>query len=812
MLTLFLARFKGFSRYTKQATTKKFRFRSDTTWYDYSVAVCFSFSRVGGLVHLHCLIPVIHMLNSAWRQGFAVLFLLIFPFTHTSSAQPIPESQSSQDAFWSTVATTNEPDERHENGFVEYDGKMYLMGGRGLKRVEIFDPSTNTWSDGAFPSFQMHHFQAVVYNNLIYVIGAYTGTCCDAETGVTHVWIYNPQTDSWAQSHEIPVDRRRGSTGTVVYNNKIYIVGGLEGGHGDPATAYAWFDEYDPATGQWKVLPDAPRVRDHFHATLYNGKMYLIGGRNSSVTSITGATIGEVDVYDFSSGNWSTLASSKNLPTPRGAPASILYNGQILVIGGETSQTLAHNDTEAFNPITETWSTLSTLVVGRHGTQAAIHDGAVYLPAGSAQKGGAPELDSIERYEDGTVQIIQATQALNPGWNLAGLPLNPLDANYEAVYDDLALVSGLQPVTWDGDSWYESLTNLTPGQGYWIRLRNEAPTPDIQTVVGTSVDAIQIQLTDGWNMISGPSCDNVILLGSSTDPAGSIPEGTLYGFDGNYVPAYSDIFQRGRLQQGVGYWVFAKNDAVLTMQCGSSKAEAASSAPSFAEKHEDLGKLTISDGDQQSRALLFDGASHPSLESVSYKLPPRANNEHFDARFRNNTRLLADMEGDIRVATPALPLRITFQYPPADLTGKLVASYTTDAGDHHTVDLNPGSYMEIDHPDVDLVHIKFVQDTILDVDSEQPGSFIVHGNYPNPFNPTTRVSFDLPADGNVQIDVLDMLGRIVLTKRVANVAAGTHRSVELNASSLPAGAYIYRLTAFMPNETASKTGRMVLLK
>ena len=746
------------------------------------------------------------MLQSTMRHYIASLFLIFAFSTLFTSAQSTAQSTSQLDAFWSTIPTENEPNERHENGFVAYNGKLYLLGGRGLKRTQIFDPETNTWTDGAFPNFQMHHFQAVVHNNLIYVVGAYSGTCCDAEFGVSHVWIYNPQVDGWSQAHEIPEGRRRGSTGAVVYNDKIYIVGGLDGGHGDPATAYKWFDEYDPSTGQWKVLPDAPRVRDHFHATVYNGKLYLIGGRNTSVSSITGATIAEIDVYDFATGSWSTLDSSKNLPTPRGAPASILYQGEILVIGGETSgQTLAHNETEAFDPVAQTWSTLGSLVVGRHGTQAALLDNAIYLAAGSAQKGGSPELDSIEKYEDGTVQIIQREQSMQPGWNMIGLPVNPSDSNFESVYDEVDLANGLQPMTWDGNSSYTASSNLSIGKGYWLKIDDNASNTQNQTLFGTSIDALQVQLTEGWNMISGPSCDNVILLGSSTDPTGAIPESSLYLFDDGYVPAYNSIFQRGRLDQGIGYWVYASNDAILTMQCGGSKTEAVAINRSTNSAEAALGKLTISDASLKSRQLLFTSASNQALNSEAYNLPPRSYRGYFDARFRNNKRLIESNEADIRISASTWPITVGFDAAPEDRTGKLVVTLPDNKA---TYDLYPGESVELHDSEIEMVHMRFVDE----LSTEHPTRFTLHGNYPNPFNPTTRIAFDLPEDAAIEIQVIDMLGREMMRKSIDQVAAGSQRSVEIDASNLPAGTYLYRVTAASASERITSTGRMVLLK
>src|SRR5690606_36923366 len=100
-----------------------------------------------------------------------------------------------------------------------------------------------------------------------------------------------------------------------------------------------WFDEYDPVTNTWKTLPDAPRVRDHFQAEILNNKLYLVGGRRSSASTgqLFNLTVPEVDVYDFTSGTWSTLPSADNLPFPRAGAATSKIGNEIIIVGGESS-------------------------------------------------------------------------------------------------------------------------------------------------------------------------------------------------------------------------------------------------------------------------------------------------------------------------------------------------------------------------------------------------------------------------------------------------------------------------------------------
>lgn len=65
-------------------------------------------------------------------------------------------------------------------------------------------------------------------------------------------------------------------------------------------------------------------------------------------------------------------------------------------------------------------------------------------------------------------------------------------------------------------------------------------------------------------------------------------------------------------------------------------------------------------------------------------------------------------------------------------------------------------------------------------------------NYPNPFNPSTTITYTLKENTSVKLTVYDRLGREVKTLVDENKSAGTH-TIEFNASGLPSGIYFYRI-------------------
>jgi photosystem II stability/assembly factor-like uncharacterized protein len=91
--------------------------------------------------------------------------------------------------------------------------------------------------------------------------------------------------------------------------------------------------------------------------------------------------------------------------------------------------------------------------------------------------------------------------------------------------------------------------------------------------------------------------------------------------------------------------------------------------------------------------------------------------------------------------------------------------------------------------------------------AQVPTTYALEQNYPNPFNPTTTIEFALPATSEVSLAVYDMLGRRVALLVNGQLTTGQHR-IQFNASSLPSGMYLYRLTT----PTGAVTKKMMLIK
>lgn len=332
-------------------------------------------------------------MKKCYSRNYVLAFLILSPFfIFFSHAQGTTDFDQ-----WRNKNEAENYTPRHECSVVQAGNRFYLMGGReNAKTIDVYDYTTNTWTQiPDSPPVEFNHFQATEYKGLIWVIGAFKNNDFPSETPADYIWAFDPVNEEWIQGPEIPDNRKRGSAGLVVYNDKFYIAGGNTIGHNGGYVN--WFDEYDPATGTWTPLANAPRARDHFHAARIGTKMYLSGGRLSGGEGGTfRPTIAEVDVYDFTTSTWSTLPADQNLPTPRGAPAVATFNDKLLVIGGEVENQQVYGEavndalkiTEQYDPVTQQWTRLPDLNSERHGTQAIVSGNGIFVLAGSPNKGG----------------------------------------------------------------------------------------------------------------------------------------------------------------------------------------------------------------------------------------------------------------------------------------------------------------------------------------------------------------------------------------------------------------------------------------
>jgi outer membrane protein assembly factor BamD (BamD/ComL family) len=97
-----------------------------------------------------------------------------------------------------------------------------------------------------------------------------------------------------------------------------------------------------------------------------------------------------------------------------------------------------------------------------------------------------------------------------------------------------------------------------------------------------------------------------------------------------------------------------------------------------------------------------------------------------------------------------------------------------------------------------------------------PKEFRLVGNFPNPFNPETSIVYELPAAGEIKIEVFDIRGRLVYTLINAQIPAGTHRvrwnGVNETGQPVASGVYYYRINYASTRERRTAVRKMMLIR
>ncbi len=181
---------------------------------------------------------------------------------------------------------------------------------------------------------------------------------------------------SWTTTTNTMVSARQDHTATLMTNGVVLVAGGRTSN--TSTTGLATAELYNPSTGLWAATGTMAGTTPgrYFHSATQlgstsnsntTGKVLIVGGRNA------GASLGTAQLYSPSAGTW--LAVSVTLsPTHEQHTATLLANGQVLVVGG-VSGTTPSTAAATYNPAgtsTGSWTGTTALSPGRRGHTATL--------------------------------------------------------------------------------------------------------------------------------------------------------------------------------------------------------------------------------------------------------------------------------------------------------------------------------------------------------------------------------------------------------------------------------------------------------
>jgi N-acetylneuraminic acid mutarotase len=248
-----------------------------------------------------------------------------------------------------------------ENG----KARIYLFGGYafdpvqlmpvGVQRFDVFLPHVGRWGKkGQMPFGVFATNGGELIDGKVYLPGGIN----DNEQLATML-IYDLASESW---QTVPGPRIGAYGASGVIDGQLYVLTGWS----DTVRDTAYLDRYDPVTGQWTSLPNAPHGHLAAGGAVIGGKFYVVGGISDG--NFTGN--GDLDVYDPVSNSWSSLAP---MPNPKLLMAVTVLNGKLYLFGGRESgisgQPVAEVD--IYDPLTDTWSTGVPMLAAREAVAVA---------------------------------------------------------------------------------------------------------------------------------------------------------------------------------------------------------------------------------------------------------------------------------------------------------------------------------------------------------------------------------------------------------------------------------------------------------
>ncbi|MBI1803449.1 MAG: putative Ig domain-containing protein [Ignavibacteriae bacterium] len=384
-------------------------------------------------------------------------------------------------------------------------------------------------------------------------------------------------------------------------------------------------------------------------------------------------------------------------------------------------------------------------------------------------------------------------------WNLVS---NPLKTNNDSVAFLFAGATSQAFANIPGSGYLPSLT-LSQGVGYWLRFDVNRKV----NLTGVAVAAESVDVADGWNLIGSVSSK---IPASALAGIGTNVLSRIFGFDGSYIAVDS-------IEPGKGVWVKCDAPGKLVFSSATGMIPSTlSRTAAYDMKEFDKLVFTDADGDRQTLYLGANSGSEVALDQ--FALPPFPPANGFDVRFEGNRMLelyhpnsFSQQMFKIMIQSQRYPITVRWERG-AGPTQRI--SLRSVKGDllATSSDLNrSGTFRLLDDRVTSLV-VK-VQDA-----NRIPEQVVLFENYPNPFNPSTRIRFDLPTESFVSLKIFNTLGQEVTTIIDNRLMEEGLQEAEFDAGSLSAGVYVYRLTV-IPRTQESVSAipvitskKMILLK
>jgi len=302
-------------------------------------------------------------------------------FTHERNLGLVASSLSATDGFapkfppW--VRKADMPTARSGLTASVVDDIIYVIGGYSgtntqLDTVEAYNPATNTWTTKASLPVPRSSITSVVINGLIYVAGE------DQRLDV-----YDPVTDTWSSSYP-PMPSQLYFPQSAAFGQYMVVIG--------RAGYYNCVLVYDTQLRTWYYGIGPPYYQSRFGLAATSTHVYTMGDYSAEWGKGFSGMTYQYDPYASEEEAWVQVSS---MTCPRTDVSAVTLDGMVYAIGGGN----AHGETrcvEAYDPETNTWTVKSNMPTARLQLTTSVVDGKIYAIGG---RGNGGALNVVEEYD-----------------------------------------------------------------------------------------------------------------------------------------------------------------------------------------------------------------------------------------------------------------------------------------------------------------------------------------------------------------------------------------------------------------------------
>ncbi|NWF89719.1 MAG: T9SS type A sorting domain-containing protein [Ignavibacteriaceae bacterium] len=360
--------------------------------------------------------------------------------------------------------------------------------------------------------------------------------------------------------------------------------------------------------------------------------------------------------------------------------------------------------------------------------------------------------------------------------------------------------------------------NFQPGNGFWLLSKNSVSINTVVNSVSLDLDnTYSIPLNPGWNIISNPfeRSTSWTTVQSVNGLAGNA---VIYDWNGSWTNPNTFIPYKGY------YFNNTNSLSSLKIPYDPSGILAKTAEDVYLKVSSDKElKLTL-DQDEHVKSevsISFDKTSSSDFDVLDYFAPPGDFEEariviHNEKLSTNHKFLMRDSRTEIGDGQEYdLEIKNTSG---RNLTLKVQGVSNFRDKQIYLVDKYLNNELKIsEDAEIEIKSLNKMTNFKLYIGSESfieankpkltPTKFELCQNYPNPFNPNTSIRYSVANDVNVSIKLFDVLGNEIRTLVDEQTSAGNYE-IEVDASDLASGIYIYKITA--GSYTESK--KMLLLR